>query len=61
MALHLADFFIIQAAITIAVHLLEHRYNAALKHGFIDHAIIIDVDFFAMNLPRLSDASSISA
>ena len=50
-ALHFADFFMIQVAITIAVHLLEHCDNKALKLGFINHAIIIDVDFFAMSLP----------
>ena len=56
-----ANFFIIQAAITIAVHLLEHRENAAAQLSFVDHAIavkaaseffkaahviIIDVDLF---------------
>ena len=73
---NLVDFFIIQAAITIAVHLFEHRDNVAVKLGFVgyaivvksagdffkaDHAIIIDVELFAINLPRLCDASSISA
>ena len=41
MTLHLADFFIIQAAITIAVHPLEHRDNAAVKLSFVDHAIAV--------------------
>ena len=85
MTLHLVDFSVTQAAITIAVHLLEHRDNAAVKLGFIDHAIavkvehlkafilavskffaaghniIIDAEFFAMNLPRLCGAPSILA
>ena len=39
MALHFADFFIIQAAITIAVHLLEHGGDAAVELGFVDHAV----------------------
>jgi hypothetical protein len=80
MALHLDDFFIIQAAITIAVNLFEHRDKAAVKLGFVDHAvtvkieylkafisaageffkdyhaIIIDVELFAMNLPRFYNA-----
>ena len=66
MRLNLVDFFVIQAAVTIAVHFFEHRDNAAVKLGFVDHAIavkaasdffkadhaiIIDVDFFAMSLP----------
>ena len=46
MTLHLVDLFFIQAAITIAVHLLEHSDNAAFKLGFVDHAIIIDVELF---------------
>ena len=43
MALHLADFFIIQAAITIAVHLLEHGNDAAVKLGFVDHAVGVKI------------------
>ena len=43
MALHLADFFIIQAAITIAVHLLEHRDDAAVKLGLVDHAVGVKI------------------
>ena len=39
MALYLADFFIIQAANTIAVHFLEHGDDAAAKLGFVDHAV----------------------
>ena len=43
MALHLANFFIIQAAITIAVHLLEHGNDAAVKLGFVDHAVGVKI------------------
>ena len=53
MVLHLADFFIIQAAITIAVHLFEHRDNAAVKLGFVDNNIIIDVELFCHELAAL--------
>ena len=44
MALHLADFFIIQAAITIAVHLLKHRDDAAVKLGYVDHAVGVKIE-----------------
>jgi hypothetical protein len=44
MALHLADFFIIQAAITIAVHLLEHGDDATVKLGFVDHAVGVKIE-----------------
>ena len=44
MALHLADFFIIQAAITIAVHLLEHGDDVAVKLGSVDHAVGVKVE-----------------
>ena len=44
MALHLADFFIIQAAITIAVHLLEHGDDAAVKLGFVDYAVGVKIE-----------------
>ncbi len=43
MAFDLADFFIIQAAITIAVHLREHGDDAAGKLGFVDHAVGVKV------------------
>ena len=46
MTLHLVDFFIIQAAITIVVHFLEHRDNAAVKLGFVDNAIAVKVELF---------------
>ena len=61
MTLHLVDFFIIQAATTIADHLLEHRDNAAVKLGLVDHAIAVKVKLFCMNSPRLCDASSVFA
>ena len=44
MNINLVDFFIIQAAITIAVHLLEYLNNAAAKLGFVDHGIAIKVE-----------------
>ncbi len=44
MALHLADFFIIQVAITIAVYLLEHGDDAAVKLGFVDHAVGVKME-----------------
>ena len=44
MALYLADFFIIQAAITIAVHLLEHGDDAAIKLGVVDHTVGVKVE-----------------
>ena len=44
MALHLADFFIIQAAITIAFHLLEHGDDAAVELGFVDHAVGVKIE-----------------
>ena len=43
MALYLADFFIIQAAITIAVHFLEHGDDAAVKLGFVEHAVGVKI------------------
>ena len=43
MALHLADFLIIQAAITIAVHLFEHSNDAAVKLGFVDHVVGVKI------------------
>ena len=43
MALHLAGFYIIQAAITIAVHLLEHGDDAAVKLGVVDHAVGVKI------------------
>ena len=42
MTLNLVDFFIIQAAITIAIHPLEHRDNAVVKLSFVDHAIAVE-------------------
>ena len=43
MALHLADFSIIQVAIIIAVHLLEHGDDTAVKLGFVDHAVGVKI------------------
>ena len=43
MALYLADFFIIQAAITIIVHFLEHGDDAAVKLGFVDHVVGVKI------------------
>ena len=44
MTLNLVDFYITQAAITIAVHLIEHRDNAAFKFSFVDHAIAVKIE-----------------
>jgi hypothetical protein len=44
MALHLADFYIIQAAITMAAHLLEHGDNTAVKLGFVDYAVGVKIE-----------------
>ena len=46
-------FFIIQAAITIAVHILEHRHNAALKLDFVDHAVAVKNELFCHELAAL--------
>ena len=51
--LHLAGSFIIQAAITIAVHILEHCHNASVKLDFVDHAVTIDVELFYHELAVL--------
>ena len=44
MALHLTDFFVIQGAITISVHLLEHGDDSAVKLGFVDHAVGVKIE-----------------
>ena len=43
MALHITDFSIIQAAVTIAVHPFEHGDDAAVKLGFVDHAVGVEI------------------
>ena len=53
MTSHLVDFFIIQAAITIAVHRPKHRDNAAVKLGFVDHATAVEVLLFGYELAAL--------
>ena len=53
MALYLTDFFIIQAAITIAVHILEHRHNAALKLDFVNNAVAVKIELFCHELAAL--------
>ena len=45
--------FIIQDAITIAVHILGHRYNAAVKLDFVDHAVAVEVELFCHKLAAL--------
>ena len=45
--------FINQDAITIAVHILEHRHNAAVKLDFVNHAVAIKFELFCHKLAAL--------
>ena len=47
------QFFIIQDAITIAVHILKHRHSAAVKLDFVDHAVAVKIEFFCHELAAL--------